>query len=135
MLQAFKLFVVFVTAAIFLLSCSVYMATKQPTFKNLDVLAIGTPRSLVLTELGQPTTSEVKDEKRIEVFSFVQGYSKGAKTGRAIFHGVADVLTLGLWEAVGTPTESAFDGEKMIYEVTYDKDNKVEKSVRLGNPN
>ena len=135
MLQAFKLFVVFIATAILSLSCSVYMATKQPTSKNLDVLTIGTPRSLVLAELGQPTTSEVKDEKRIEVFSFTQGYGKGAKTGRAIFHGVADVLTLGLWEAVGTPTESAFDGEKMIYGVTYDKDSKVEKSVRLGNPN
>lgn len=32
------------------------------------------------------------------VFKFVlQGYSTGAKAGRALFLGAADVMTLGLW--------------------------------------
>jgi len=111
--------------------CSVYMAAKQPNLKNIDVLAVGTPRRLVVAELGQPQSSEKKDGKRIEVFSFVQGYSKGAKAGRAIFHGLADVFTLGLWEVVGTPTEAIFDGHRISYEVTYDTSDKVEKVVTL----
>ena len=84
--------------------CSVYMAARQPDKKNLDVLTVGTPRAMVLGELGQPVSTEIKDGQRTDVFAFTQGYGKGAKTGRAIFHGLADVFTLGLWEAVGTPT-------------------------------
>lgn len=111
-------------------SCSVYMAAKQPKEKNIDVLTVGTPRSLVLSELGQPVHSEVKDGKKVDVFAFTQGYSSGNRTGRAVFHGVADVLTLGLWEVVGTPTEAVFDGTKVSYEVTY-SDDKVSKVVPL----
>jgi len=111
--------------------CSVYMAAKQPTRKNLEVFSAGTPRSLVLAEIGQPQASEMKAGKRVDVFSFVQGYSKGAKAGRAFFHGAADVLTLGLWEVVGTPTEAIFDGQKVAYEVTYGTSDKVEKAVTL----
>ncbi len=48
-----------------------------------------------------------------------------------MFHGAADVLTLGLWEVVGTPTEATFDGNKMAFEVTYDESDKAEKVVTL----
>jgi len=114
--------------------CSVYMAAKQPDAKDLNVFAVGTPRNMVLSEIGQPQASEVKNGKRVDVFAFVQGYSKGAKTGRAVAHGVADVFTLGLWEVVGTPTEAVFDGDKMSFEVTYDSSDKVEKVVKLSGP-
>ena len=111
--------------------CSVFMAAKQPPKKNLGVLKEGTPRSLLLIEFGQPVATETKEGKRVDVFSFTQGYSKGAKTGRAVFHGAADVFTLGLWEVVGTPTEAVFDGKKMAFEVTYDASDKVEKVSTL----
>lgn len=107
------------------------MAAKQPDAKNLDVFAVGTPRALVLGEMGQPITSEIKDGQKTDIFSFTQGYSKGAKTGRAVFHGLADVFTLGLWEAVGTPTESAFDGTKVSYQIDYDTTDKVKKVTPL----
>ncbi len=113
-----------------LTNCSVYMAAKQPKEKNIDVLSIGTPRSLVLAELGQPVTSEIRDGNKVDIFAFTQGYSAGNRTGRAVWHGVADVFTLGLWEVVGTPVEAAFDGTKVSYEVTY-KDDKVAKVVPL----
>ncbi len=111
--------------------CSVYMAANQPKLKNLEVFSAGTPRSYVLAEIGQPQATEMRAGKRVDVFSFVQGYSKGAKAGRALFHGAADVFTLGLWEVVGTPTEAIFDGQKVAYEVTYDTSDKVEKVVTL----
>jgi len=111
--------------------CSVFMAAKQPPKKNLGVLKEGTPRSLLLAEFGQPVATETKEGKKVDVFSFTQGYSKGAKVGRAAFHGAADVFTLGLWEVVGTPTEAAFDGKKMSFEVTYDASDKVEKVTTL----
>jgi hypothetical protein len=108
------------------------MAAKQPPEKNMDVMNIGTPRSVVLGELGQPVSSETnKDGQKVDVFSFTQGYGTGLKTGRAIFHGLADVATLGLWEVAGTPTEAVWSGTKVSYEVTYDENNKVCKCVPL----
>jgi hypothetical protein len=67
-----------------------------------------------------------------ELRGMTQEFSKGAKTGRAFFHGAADVFTLGLWEVVGTPTEAAFNGKKMAFEVTYDASDKVEKVGAIG---
>ena len=76
--------------------CSVFMAAKQPDKKNVELYRIGTPRSMLLGEFGPPAHSEVRNGKKYEVFKFVQGYSTGAKAGRALFHGAADVMTLGL---------------------------------------
>jgi len=111
--------------------CSVYMAAKQPDKKDLGVLSPGTPRSLLLAELGQPVASEERDGRRVDIFTFTQGYGTATKTGRALFHGAADVFTLGLWEVVGTPTEAIFDGDKLSFEVRYDGDEKVDEVVPL----
>lgn len=114
--------------------CSVYMASNQPTAKNLDLLKEGTPRTLLIAEYGVPLeTKTVSGKSKCEVFKFTQGYSSGAKATRAVFHGLADVFTLGLWEVVGTPTESVFSGDYMVYEVCYDEMERA-KSVVLLNP-
>jgi len=111
--------------------CAVVMAAKQPSKKEIGLLAPGVPRNLVLAELGQPVATETRTGKRVEVYSFVQGYSKGARVSRSIAHGAADVLTFGLWEAIGTPTEAIFDGTRVAYEVTYDTSDRVEQVVVL----
>ena len=111
--------------------CSVFMAAKQPGTKDMDLLKVGTPRNLLLAEFGAPVISEIHDGKKIEIFKFVQGYSKGAKAGRAVFHGVADVFTLGLWEVIGTPTEVVFNGDEVAFEVIYDEADKIEKVIPL----
>ena len=106
--------------------CSVVMATQQPGRKDLSVLSKGVERPRVIAELGSPLATEVVDGKKQDVFAFKQGYSTGAKAGRAVFHGVADVFTLGLWEVVGTPAEAVFHGSEVKVRVFYDKDDKVE---------
>lgn len=111
--------------------CSVFMAAKQPDAKNIDLFRVGIPRSMLLAEFGLPMASEVRDGKKTEIFKFIQGYSAGAKAGRAVFHGVADVLTIGLWEVVGTPTEGVFNGNEMVYEVSYDENDKVDQVIGL----
>ena len=58
---------------VFLSGCSVFMAAKQPDKKNLDLLKAGTPRNLVLAEFGQPVSTEVKEGKKCDIFSFTQG--------------------------------------------------------------
>jgi hypothetical protein len=102
---------------------------EQPGRKDLSVLSKGTDRSRIVSELGSPLTTEVKDGKRTDVFSVRQGYSTGAKAGRAIFHGVADVFTLGLWEVVGTPVEAVASGTDVKVGVCYDKDDRVAEII------
>lgn len=114
-----------------LTGCGVYMAAKQPDAKNIDLFAVGTPRALMLAEFGMPTVAETRNGRKYEIFKFVNGYSAGAKAGRAVFHGAADVLTLGLWEVVATPTEGIFSGDEMAFRVRYDNDDRIDEVVAL----
>jgi len=111
--------------------CSVFMAAKQPGKKNVELFKVGTPRGLLLAEFGLPIYTEDKKGKKVEIFKFVQGYSAGAKAGRAVFHGAADVFTLGLWEVVSTPAEGIFSGDELAYQVTYGEDDRVAEVVLL----
>ncbi len=100
--------------------CSVMMATRAPEKKNLTVLTPGIPRSQVIAELGPPVYASQDESGLKDIFAFKQGYSRPCRVGRAGLHAVADVLTLGLWEVVGTPLEGALDGEDVRAEVRYD---------------
>ena len=112
-------------------ACSPVLASKQPSRRDVDLLSPGVPRNIVLAELGQPVTTETKNGQRVEIFSFVQGYRKGVKVARTIGHGAADVMTLGLWEVVGTPTEATLNGHRVAYEVTYDASDRIDRVVLL----
>lgn len=111
--------------------CAVSMATKQPDKRDVSVLRPLVSRSQVIAELGQPVLSEHRDGRRVEVFAFKQGYSKATKTTRAFAHGVADFLTLGLWEVIGTPTETYFSGTDVKVEITYDEQDCVDQVTVL----
>jgi hypothetical protein len=111
--------------------CSVFMAANQPDKKDLSVLTAGTPRAQLLEEFGQPLSSRLQGEKRIDLFSFVQGYRREVKAARAFGHGVGDIATAGLWEFAGTSTETVLDGKKLSFEVTYNRSDLVERVVRL----
>ena len=117
--------------ALTLTGCSVAMAAHQPSRKDVKVFNHGMPRSLVVAEVGAPVTTETRAGKRVEVYAFTQGYSKAARVSRTIGHGAADVFTFGLWEVVGTPTEAAFNGKRVVYEVTYDTADRIENVVVL----
>jgi hypothetical protein len=105
--------------------CSVHKAANQPGIKDVNLFSVGTSRDQLIAEFGSPINSEIKDGKKVEIYKFVQGYSGGAKAGRAFFHGAADVVTLGLWELVGTPVEGAYSGDNMAFKVTFDQNDKV----------
>lgn len=124
----------FLAAAFFVLplsGCSVYMAANQPSQKDLSLLSKGQPRAKLLAEFGTPIHTEMKDGQRKDIFTFTQGYNGGVKVGRAVLHGVADVATLGLWEAVGTPAEGYMNGTQLSAEVTYDAQDVVALVVPL----
>jgi len=107
------------------MGCSVHRAANQPDEKDLSLLSAGTPRGKLLAEFGAPLNSEIIEGKRTDIFKFVQGYSTATKSSRAFFHGAADVMTLGLWELVGTPVEGAYSGDEMAFSVKYDENDRV----------
>ena len=111
--------------------CSVFMAAKQPEKKDTKMLAVGVPRAVILAEFGAPVSTVKNGDETVDIFSFKQGYGKAAKFGRMMFHGVADVATLGLWEIIGTPVESGFDGNNIAYQITYDQNDNVKTFVQL----
>lgn len=105
------------------------MAAQLPDKKDLSLLTIGQPRNVLLAEYGAPVSTETRNGHRVDVFSFKQGYTKASKTGRAVLHGAADIFTLGLCEIVGTPTETAFSGNRVAFEVTYNTSDIIQKVV------
>ena len=106
-------------------SCSIYKAVNQPDAKNLSVLRKGTPRDTVIAELGAPIHTSGPSTAKVDIFSFVQGYSKGNKTARAAWHTMATLTTAGLWEVVGTPAEMIADGTEVRAKVAYDRAQRV----------
>jgi hypothetical protein len=129
-----KLRFAFIVIIIFMFGqgCSVYMAANQPDKKDVSVFNAGTPRTHVIAEAGAPRhTKENADGTLTDTFVFVQGYSSGSKAGRALFHGAADVLTLGLWEVIGTPVEAVADGTEVKVQVEYDANEKVQNIISL----
>lgn len=112
-------------------SCSVLMAARQPGRRDVGLFREGTSRSRLIAVFGTPVASEERNGKKVDIFTFKQGYGTGAKIGRTLFHAAADVFTAFLWELVGTPTELVFDGREISYEVTYDADLRVESAEAL----
>lgn len=132
MMKALIACVLLVACCISASGCSVVMAARQPDKKDLNRLAIGTPRDTVLAEFGKPVSSETDAQgNKVDVFQFKQGFDTPTKAVRSLVHGVADVFTLGLWEVVGTPAEAIFSGKDMAIKVTYDESDKVKDVVYL----
>ena len=111
--------------------CAVFMAANQPGNKNFDLLKPGMPREAIIAEFGAPISSDESGGEKTDIYKFVQGYPQGEKAFRAIGHGTMDVLTLGLWEVVGTPAEGIMHGKDVALKILYDKENKVKTVIYL----
>jgi hypothetical protein len=104
-------------------ACSVGMALSGEDNPDLGAIRVGAPRGEVELHLGPPIKSaSLDDGMRADVYRYQIGNEPSG--GRAIGHGVMDVLTLGLWEIVGTPIEGV-QGETYHATVTYDRSDKV----------
>jgi hypothetical protein len=122
---------VMVVTVCWLSGCSAYMAANQPGPKDLSLFTKGTPRAKLIAEFGSPINTEIKEGVRRDIFKFTHGYAAGVRAGRAILHGAADVVTLGLWEVVGTPAEGYLNGTQLSAEVIYDNQDAVAKVIPL----
>jgi hypothetical protein len=112
------------TGALFCGGCSVYMAANGEKEPNLVNVHQGASRSEIDMALGQPKSMSTENDGRARaIYEYTVGNEPS--TGRAVGHGVMDVLTLGLWEVVGTPIEAMNQGDKIKVNVLYDKDGKA----------
>ena len=105
--------------------CAVVMAVNGSKDPDVRALSVGQDRAVVLATLGPPDKTYAKVGNRVDVFKLTRGDEPSA--GRALAHGVMDMLTLCVWEVVGTPIE-ACQGEDFHLSVQYDSDDRV---VRL----
>ena len=113
--------------------CAAVMASNQPHKKNLTVLEVGKHRNYVISELGAPVTSETVNGERKEIYTFQQGYSKAARISRTLWHTTADIVSIGLWEVIGSPAEMYFDGQQLSYEVVFDDQDNIKRIHQIQN--
>ncbi len=111
--------------------CSVGMALSGTKDTDTSVFYNGAERSFVQAKAGLPDVSvQDKEGNWIDTYLIVKGNEPSA--GRAIGHGVMDVLTLGLWEVLGTPIELAAGMEdKNRFIIYYGEDQKIVNVERI----
>jgi len=124
------LILVLVLFPMLLQSCSVGMALSGNKQRDISTFYHGSDRSFVHAKTGLPDSSfQDKEGKWIDTYLIVTGDEPSA--GRAIGHGALDVITLGLWEVIGTPIEAVAGSEEyQSFIIHYDKDNKIERVER-----
>ena len=112
-----------IASIIWLAGCSVGMALSGDKDPDIGAVRIGSTRGEAEMQLGSPVrTNAGAGGSRIDVYEYEIGNEPSG--GRAVAHGVMDVLTLGLWEIAGTPIE-AVQGEKYEATLTYDEQDRV----------
>jgi hypothetical protein len=101
------------------------MATSGKEDPQLSVIRAGAKIHEVERELGRPISTKTLENGDTEnVYRYELGNEPS--TGRAVMHGAFDVLTLGLWEIVGTPIEGSM-GTKYEMKVVYDPNGEVKE--------
>jgi hypothetical protein len=116
--------------AVALAGCSVAMSANRSTRRgDVAMLRPGAERTLIEATFGLPNSSHsLEDGKTIAIYLLdPDAHSEGAKAAAIGGHLIMDVLTLGLWEVIGTPLEIAARDQLVSYAVIYGTDHRVEK--------
>ena len=113
-----------IAALTLLAGCSVGMAMSGNNDPDIGAIRVGSTRGEVEMHLGSPVRSNASQgSARTDIYEYEIGNEPSA--GRAVAHGVMDVLTFGIWEIAGTPIEAFQAGEKYEAVVTYDEQDRV----------
>ncbi|MGD0289526.1 MAG: hypothetical protein ABSC63_07735 [Candidatus Binataceae bacterium] len=115
--------------------CSLYFENKRPDYTDVTKVHKGTPRYDVMAAFGKPIESYKQDGKDVDVFQAdPNGRYAGTKTAVTTFNTVADIFTIGMWEAVATPAEMLTKHKLTTYVVTYAPDQTVESIEAVAAP-
>jgi hypothetical protein len=103
------------------------MAASRSTYRDTGILQIGADRMVVLKELGPPDASmKLENRGYKDIYKIdPEAHRTGSKGAAVAGHLVADVLTLGLWEVVGTPLELAAQDRPVTFLLKYDAEGKL----------
>lgn len=115
------------TSSLFLQACSVGIALNGKKDPDLTVIKKDTDREEVEFQLGSPKEVLSQGADTIAIYEYELGNE--ASAGRAVAHGAMDILTLGIWEVIGTPVELS-TGSKFEIQITYDQHNKIKSLKR-----
>ena len=115
--------ILIITMIIFLQACSANMAMQGQNGPDMNIVKRQKTRGDVERMLGLPKeTIQTVDGKMVELY-VVEARTEPSVV-RAAGHSAADLVTLGLWEAVGGPFE-AYSGRKQRVFVQYDHGDNV----------
>jgi hypothetical protein len=97
-----------------LAGCSVVMEATRPAPVRLAQFNKGQSPDAVIAKLGRPISSTTDaDGASCDLYSLpLSGYGNGGKASIAFGEVVADVFTLGIAEAISTPTEAITRNKK-----------------------
>lgn len=121
------LLIILISFPLLLQGCSVGMALSGKEQKDTSTFYKGADRSLVHAKTGVPdSTFQDNDGQWVDTYIIVTGNEPSA--GRALGHGAMDVLTLGIWEVIGTPIEAVAGKEDhQSFIIYYNNKNKIDR--------
>ena len=103
--------------------CSVIMAGKKQTRRNTKIIRVGEHRDIIVQTLGAPDMSATTGNGSKDIYKIVEkAGTDGSKFFAIAGHATMDVLTLGLWEIIGTPLELATQETPTSFILYYDQD-------------
>lgn len=117
-----------------LAGCSAYMASQRSVYRgDPKVIQVGTERAAVEAALGPPELAVPLEDSRTKAVYKLDpdAHPRLARNAAIAGHVVADLLTWGLWEIVGTPLELAVRDKFVTYLVNYGPDGKIETFERI----
>jgi hypothetical protein len=116
----------------FCTSCSVGMAMSGNNDPNVQYVKTGATRGEIELSVGKPLKTETAPNgNTVQTYKYITGNEPSA--GRAWMHGIFDVLSLGLWEFVGTTYEYARVDHGRI-DVEYGNDDRVVSITPVAKP-
>jgi hypothetical protein len=90
-----------------------YFECKKDASRGEVEMAVAQPKSIITNDDGSASAT----------CEYTVGNEPSA--GRAVGHAVLDVVTLEIWEVVGTPVEAMNQGQKIQVYVRYDQNEDV----------
>ena len=105
------------------------MSASRSTYKGDPAMfQVGADRNLLESTFGSPNMTASLEGGKTKVIYKIDpdAHREGSKAAAVAGHVVMDVLTLGLWEAVGTPLELAAQDKFTSYILVYGPDQKVQ---------
>ena len=109
----------------FLFSCSSVNIVSRGEYINHKSIIKGTPRVDLLARFGRPVdTKENEEGKKIDLFRVEQGETTSGKIAKGTGTAALAIGTLGLSEIIADPVTR--EKPMVIFEILYDKDDRVE---------